>query len=233
MLPVYKAIAFNGVIVLGGRTKPWSVLVKTENGVQPYVVKMFRADEVDLRDPVTKEVLGNLLARQFDLFAPQAALIEMDENFRMTISDRDALQAYDLADERLKFGSKLIQGNYLFNPSLTKIQAARMIELDTLFAYDCFIRNRDRTNLKPNLLVKGKSAFLIDHELAFEISNNTVQDFLQGKLDNSSYEHHIFSRYLKASRNSTKKEYFNSFSEYLRTLNLHDLVPCFQQLANE
>jgi hypothetical protein len=208
MLPIYKAIAFNKVMKLGGRTQPWSVLVETENGVQPYVVKMFRSDEVDVRDPVTKEVLGNLLARQFDLPVPEAALIEMDENFRMTIKDDEAQSVYELADERIKFGTALIEGNYLFNPAFTKVQAARMVELDTLFAYDVFIRNRDRTALKPNLLVKGKSAFLIDHELGFEIDAQTATDFVQGNLNNTPYQHHSFLEISKKVRKCNKKRVF-------------------------
>jgi hypothetical protein len=232
MLPIYKAIAFNKIIKLGGRTQPWSVLVETQNGIQSYVVKMFRGDEVDPRDPVTKEVLGNLLAKQFDLRVPEAALIEMDENFRTTIKDTEAQSVYQLADKRMKFGSALIEGNYLFSPTFTKTQAAKMIELDTLFAYDVFIRNRDRTAFKPNLLVKGNSAFLIDHELGFEIDDQTTIDLLRGKLNYTSYQHHICWKYLKKSRNPIKKEYFNSFIEYLKTLDLHSLEPYFQQLSD-
>lgn len=41
MLPVYKAISFQRVLEKGGRTKPWLVLVQTEEKVAPYVVKLF------------------------------------------------------------------------------------------------------------------------------------------------------------------------------------------------
>jgi hypothetical protein len=160
MLPVYRAISFDRIIDKGGRTHPWSVLVDTGAGIKPYVVKMFSAYAASQREHVCNEVLGNALARQFDLKVPQAAFIEMDMDFVMTISDFEAQQQFDLADERIKFGSELIEGNYLFNPSFTKGQAAKMVELDSLFAFDNLIRNRDRNNGKPNLLVKGSSAYL-------------------------------------------------------------------------
>ena len=154
----------------------------------------------------------------------------MDEDFRHTINDGRAQMDYDLIDERIKFGTSLIQGNYLFNPAFTKTQAAKMIELDTLFAFDNLIRNRDRNKRKPNLLVKGKSAYLIDHELGFEIEKNTIDDYHNGIWDASYYKYHIFWDYLKRSRNETKLHYFNTFNEYLRMLNLNSLDSHFQQL---
>ena len=232
MLPIYKAIAFDKIIDKGGRTKPWSVIVDTGNGVRAFVVKMFTTQLVEARDSVTNEVMGNILAKEFDLPVPDAALIEMDEYFRMTIRDTDALVAYDQADERIKFGSALTEGNYLFSPTFTKAQAAKMIELDTLFAFDLLICNKDRRAATPNLLVKGKSAYLIDHELGFEIDSNTLAGLQHGKWDDSYYRNHIFWNYLKKSKPAKRIEYFNTFAEYLRTLNVNRLTTYFQQLDN-
>jgi hypothetical protein len=232
MLPEYTAIAFDKVIEKGGRTKPWTVLVETDRGIKPYVVKMFTPHLVENRDVVTNEVLGNVLAREFDLPVPEAALIHMDENFRMTIHDPRAQMAFDAADERIKFGSALVEGNYLFNPAFTKTQAEKMIDLDTLFAFDVFIRNRDRNAGKPNLLVTGKAAWLIDHELGFEIDQQAIADFKAGQWDEKFYLYHIFLNYLKKSRLATKRDYFGAFTEYLRTLNVNIIQPYLQQLGN-
>lgn len=233
MLPVYKAILFDKIVDKGGRTNPWSVLVDTGQGLKPYVVKMFPTAMVDTSNSVCKEVLGNVLAREFDLPVPKAALIEMDENFHWTISDQEAQMKYEFVDERLKFGSELIDGNYLFNTAFTKKQAAKMIELDSLFAFDNLIRNRDRGKGKPNLLVKGNSAFLIDHELGFEMDNNTLNNYLNGQWEEHFYTSHIFYNYLKKSRKATKAEYFEEFREHLRTLNVNKLNSYFQQLRRE
>lgn len=230
MLPVYKAISFDKIIKKGGRTLPWSVLVDTPQGIKPYVVKMFTAELVEKRNSVCNEVLGNVLAREFDLRVPNAALIEMEVDFEMTIKTDEAQEQYDLADERIKFGTELIEGNYLFNMAFTKRQASKMIELDTLFAFDNMIRNRDRNSGKPNLLVKGDSAFLIDHELGFEIDVKTLEDYLNGTWEEAFYRYHIFYNYLKKSRKSQKVGYFEEFHEYLRTLNINMLNNYFQQL---
>jgi len=233
MLPVYRAISFNGIIEKGGRTKPWSVLVQTPQGVKPYVVKMFSDQLVHNRDSVTNEVLGYALAKEFDLPVPQAALVEMDMDFQITINSADAQQAFDHADDRVKFATELIEGNYLFNPAFKKYQAAKMIELDMLYGFDNLICNPDRGDGRPNLLVKSKSAWLIDHEQAFMIDDNIITDFHAGHWDKRFSQYHIFRNYLRNSRKATKKEYFNTFGEYLRTMNVNNLHPYFQQLSNQ
>ncbi len=233
MLPVYRAISFNGIIEKGGRTKPWSVLVQTSQGVKPFVVKMFDGQLVQNRDSVTNEVLGYALAKEFDLPVPEAALIEMDMDFQMSIHGADGQQAFDHADDRVKFATELIEGNYLFNPAFKKYQAAKMIELDTLYGFDNLIRNPDRGDGRPNLLVKSRSAWLIDHEQAFMIDDDTITQFHSGQWDDRFSRYHICWNYLRHAKKATKKEYFNTFGEYLRTLNVNNLHPYFQQLGNQ
>lgn len=231
MLPIYKAISFIKIIEKGGRTRPWLVLVDTGGGVIPYVVKMFTTQLIQSRNSVCNEVLGNVLAQEFSLPVPKAALIEMDQSFQSTINDPEAFEIFQQVDERIKFGTEQIEGNFLFSPVLTKRQAARMIELDSLFAFDNLIRNRDRNNAKPNLLVKGNSAYLIDHELGFEIDNQTLAEYNNGIWHDNFYRFHIFYNYLKNSRKLTKISYFEEFREYLNYLNIKGLDPIFNQLS--
>jgi hypothetical protein len=81
LLPVYPAISFQSVLS-GGRTKPWLILADTGNGIPvPYVMKIFKTHNLEARDHVTAEVVGNILATAFDLPVPRAAFIEIDEYF--------------------------------------------------------------------------------------------------------------------------------------------------------
>jgi hypothetical protein len=233
MLPIYKAKVFNGIIEKGGRTRPWSVLVDTGRGAKQIVVKLFTAQLVQTRDAVTNEMLGYALAREFDLPVPQAALIDMDMDFQMTINDGQAQMAFDQADDRLKFGTEVIEGNYLFNPSFTRAQASRMIDVDTLYGFDNLIRNPDRGQARPNLLVMSNSAYLIDHEQAFQLNANTIGECNRHEWDDKFCRHHICWNYLKNARNPVKKEYFNSFEDDLRQLNVTGLNTYFQQLRKE
>ncbi|HXB92281.1 MAG TPA: HipA family kinase [Puia sp.] len=234
MLPIYNAISFQRVLEKGGRTKPWLVLVNTGTSVQPYVVKLFETALIEEKDSVTSEVLGNILAREFDLHVPDAALINMgNSDFTKTIQDPALLKILDEKDNRLKFGSSLLDGFYRFDASSVSLaEAKRMIEIDTLFAFDNLIRNPDRNNLKPNLLVKSDQAFLIDHELGFEITDTSIHELKSWQWKERFFRYHIFYNYLKNSPQAIKKDYFDEFGELLVRLNVKFLEPYFEQLAN-
>lgn len=231
-LPVYRAVSFDRIIDKGGRTRPWSVIVDTGSELQPFVVKMFTYEDVLKRDPVTNEVLGNVLAQQFDLPVSNAAFIDFPSDFERHLKDPIAFESFQHMDDRLKFGTRMITGNYLFEPALKKAQVARMIDIECLFAYDQLIRNVDRTNGKPNLLIKGNSAFLIDHELAFDIQPDTFDKLTSLGVGNDIFKSHIFWRYLQRSHKITKDNFFDGFQEYLKRLNINKLRPFLNQLSS-
>lgn len=231
MLPVYQAISFQRILEKGGRTKPWVVLVSTPNGIKPYVVKLFETSLIDVKDSVTNEVLGNVLASEFDLKSPPAAYIDFSKDFLNTIRDEALFEILFTKDKRLKFGTELIEPNVPFDNSVFNgAEARRIIDIDTVFAFDYLIRNRDRTRKPPNILINNDTGFLIDHELGFEITKNTSVEIFQQIIP--SYQYHVFYRYLKLSKSITKIDYFNEFEEYLRTLNVNVLNSYFKQLVD-
>ncbi|MGN6248892.1 MAG: HipA family kinase [Ginsengibacter sp.] len=235
MLPVYKAISFNKIIKKGGRTEPWIVIVNAGNTLKPYVVKLFESKLIETRDSVTNEVVGNVLAREFNIPVPNAALIDLDEDFVETIKDReDLLQILDERDYRIKFGSELLEGYFNFDYKAFSLKDVRkIIDIDNVYAFDNLIRNRDRNGvLKPNILIKSTNAFLIDHELGFEdINDGIVNDMKNWKWDRRFCDYHIFYNFLKNSPVKIKKEYFHEFGEYLKYLNVSTLEPYFSQLV--
>lgn len=232
MLPVYKAVSFDSVMP-GGRTKPWLVFVETEDyGIQPYVMKLFDTINLDARDHVTAEVIGHVLATEFDFNVPEAAFIETDEDFLATINDPEALRIIEHKDARLKFGSAYVAGNNLFSSALEKREVEKMLDIQTLFAFDNFIRNRDRNNNKPNLLIKADEVFLIDHEMGLELNDSTVNNFRADIWERNFVNHHICIDYLTRATERAKAKYFETFEAYLRHLNLNKLVPYFRQLRN-
>jgi hypothetical protein len=233
MLPVYKAISFQRIIEKGGRTKPWLVLVDTGTDVKPYVMKLFTTDHINKRDAVCGEVLGNFLAKEFELPVPQAALIETDGAFTSTINDFDALETFDQRDDRIKFGCELLNGyNQLQSGAFDSGQFKRMIRIGSLFAFDNLIRNRDRNNSKTNLLVRRNKAVLIDHELGFEIEPNTIDEFRNFQWNPAFYQYHLAYRFIKNSWKETKIHYFDEFGECLKYLNVNKLDSYFKQLVN-
>jgi hypothetical protein len=115
LLPIYKAISFNKIITKGGRTNPWVVLINANNNLKPYVVKLFETSLIEYRDSVANEVFGNVLAREFNLPVPNAALIDFDNAFLGTIRNQKLLEILDSRDTRLKFGSEMHEGYYNFD----------------------------------------------------------------------------------------------------------------------
>lgn len=68
---------------------------------------MFKTELIELRDSVANEVIGNVLAKEFNLPVPKAALIDLDEDFIATLRNQELIQILDERDYRLKFGSEL------------------------------------------------------------------------------------------------------------------------------
>jgi hypothetical protein len=234
VLPVYRATSFRRLIDKGGRTIPWLVLVDVDGSQAPYVVKVFDTPLIENRDSVTNEVLGNVLAKEFNLEVPSAALIEFDEEFRMTIRDPYALELLEQRDDRLKFGCQFIENCFLLHPGvLSEQELGEIPEVETIFAFDNLIRNRDRNNGKPNLLLQKKNnIILIDHELGFEVTEKTTLEITDRNWDSRFYEYHVFYAHLAAGKPADKLQYFGEFEEYLRTLNINSLSPYIQQLRN-
>lgn len=234
LLPIYKAISFNKVITKGGRTEPWVILVNAGNTLKPYVVKLFKTELIQLRDSVANEVIGNVLAKEFNLPVPKAALIDLDENFLSTLRNQELLEILEDRDDRLKFGSELLEGYFNFDYNAYNLNDVRkIIDIDAVYAFDNLIRNADRNGqLKPNILIKSTEAYLIDHELGFELREGIVDDMNNWKWDRRFCDYHIFSKFLKNSAPKIKREYFHEFGEYLKYLNINNLMPYFNQLVN-
>ena len=224
-LPILKATSFNHIIRLGGHSKPW--IVSTPNG--SYVTKLYKTIDLEARNKMTAEVLGNLLAKEFDLNVPEAAIIEFDDNFRMSLGMEEE-EILSTLDERSKFGSLYLNESYLYSP-LTDYPTKELIAMDTLYAFDYFICNRDRTQLKPNLLIKDNETILIDHEMALEINEGTITNYNQDKWD-SRYKYHLFYEKLKSSTLEEKELYFTDFLFYLQELRWNKFEDIFVQLQD-
>lgn len=233
LLPILTAISFQHIIEKGGRNKPWVVIVYAGGQIMPYVVKLFDSAIIEYKDCVTNEVLGNVLAKEFNLPTPKAALIDFDDEFISTIRDSRLLEIIEAKDDRLKFGTQLQEGFFPFDASYPTSDIKNIIEPDTVFAFDNFIRNPDRNVGRTNILVKSDEAFLIDHELAFEISAETIEkELLNWGWDSKFYNQHIFKKSLTNSILRHKKDYFTEFEECLKYINLSVIVPYLTQLRH-
>jgi hypothetical protein len=228
-LKILEAITLHSVIEKGGSTYPWVVLVQgDETNLAPYVVKLFTPKQIQQQNAVAKEVFGNILAKAFDLPVPEFALIEFGENFIKTLPTELAF-LLNSKDKRLKFGSRLAEGYSVFDPSNLSQGKIKTYDIGSVFAFDNLVFNLDRGGArnKPNLLVSDYDFLLIDHEQILPFANdpNTDNDFVLKSFRQMQwkypYENHLFYPYLKKMRSGTKQKVFETFDEYLRTLNLN------------
>jgi hypothetical protein len=232
LLPVYSAHSFEGILPKGGRTQPWLILVNEGDSLVPYVAKMFTPTLVNEHSAVLNEVIGNVLAREFDVNVPEAALITMDDDFEISISDPFALSIYPFKDNRIKFATKYVSGPVEYQPGAYTIsEIEKLLDFETLFAYDFLIQNRDRNYLRPNFFISNGRGYSIDHEKGFALSVESGKNMLTDPLLNGIFHHHIFYDFLKNEDRDTTKRRFETFQEYLRTLNINSLQPYFNQLA--
>jgi hypothetical protein len=226
-LPVYEAIGFQYILEKGGHSKPWVVMVNVKGSPKPYVVKLYKTADIEARNKMTAEVLGNVMTRDFNLKTPEAAIIKFSDDFRMTLKQNCEDLLVNL-DERPKFGSFLIEGANTFNLDTNRREVRNVIEPALLYAYDYFICNRDRTINKPNLIVKNGEGYLIDHEMALEIEAGHF-DFDQTLAMDNRYKNHLFYNFLKTQRGD-KMHIFDEFELYLNSLNLKKYDSYFLQL---
>jgi predicted Ser/Thr protein kinase len=226
-LPVYNALSFQEILEKGGHSKPWVILININDTLKPYVVKLYKTEDIEARNKMTAEVLGNILAKDFGLKAPEPAIINFTEDFRMSLNVESEHILSDI-DERPKFGCEFIEGANLFSPETDRHTTNDIIDTALLYAYDYFICNRDRNFTKPNLLVKQQEGYLIDHEMALEISSEAKNNFLKEIWD-SRYQNHLFYKSLKETRGD-KSNLFDEFLLYLNSINFQKVEPFFYQL---
>jgi predicted Ser/Thr protein kinase len=225
-LPIYEAVGFQKILDKGGHSKPWLVLVDMKGSPRPYVVKLYKTIDIEARNKMTAEVLGNALAPEFGLNVPAAAIVNFSEDFRMHLN-AECEELLSALDDRPKFGTEFIEGANLYNVGFTRKETQDVIDPSALYAFDYFICNRDRNLQKPNLLIKQEQSYLIDHEMALEIGENTFRNFEQEQWD-TRYQHHLFHHFI--TKYKEKSNLFDEFLFYLESINFRILDSYFNQL---
>ena len=114
-----------------------------------------------------REAVCAMLASDLGLPVPEPFLVRVDGAFRDAVRSVNPAVA-TLLDRSIDvgFGSKkLISGfsTWTQNRSLPKSMQSAAVEI---FAFDALIQNPDRRPERPNLLVRGESIAIFDHELA-------------------------------------------------------------------
>jgi hypothetical protein len=212
MLPIYKAQGFEKILP-GGSTRPWLIFVFIEHQPFPYVVKLYSKKDIDQSFSVAKDVYSSILATNFGLNTPKPALIEFPEIFIKTLP-HNIQEELLKKDNRIKFGCEYIDGSFQYIDTLHR-ESLRKYDFENIYIFDNLIKNADRGNLKSNILLKGTTAYLIDHELTFTVNENTITQFNEENRLVYNHTNHIFYNYLKNSHINDRKFFFMDFTKKL------------------
>ncbi len=233
MLPIYTATTINKTAMTGGTTLPCIMTVEDDQGeiMGEYVVKVFNQQHVKQYNPTKREFWANILAQEFDLEVPQAALIKVEKPLIAELRADDNYKNISLK-EGFYFGCKFIDSCTPFSKELL----TSFFDHDTMeqvFAFDVLIRNFDRRLNKPNMLLKNDDIFLIDHDLSLDI-NKSYEEYKkigQGyqMVINGAKGQHIFLHHLQLLHKKHNFT-FDHFVECLKTLSYKQLNESNRQL---
>lgn len=231
MLPIFKATAFQEYAIQGGSSQPCIISVVDEKGrylEDPCVVKIFKDNCLN---HTCKEVYGSILAQHFDLNTPEPVLVEVSKTMINELKKHEKYKYWEV-NEGIFFGTKYMEDAKSFTDTI-QLKKYDYWVLNNIFAFDVLIMNSDRQRLKPNVMVKNKEIFVIDHQYSLNVFK-TFDEYLNENHWNYSIkenrEGHLFRQHLQNSGKKNKVT-FDEFFENLRTLNPQLLYNYAEQLA--
>jgi len=133
-----------------GRTTPGVFICEDANGnsAGEYVVKLKSNLETG-NAGLLRETVGNLLANELGIDAPEPAIVEIPIELADGVADPRVAQAVQQSIG-LNFGSKNLSGGYYAWPDEKTVPTSLKQLANDIFVFDALIQNPDRRRGKPN-----------------------------------------------------------------------------------
>lgn len=177
MLKRWQAESFR-TILENGRTKPLvvecsrigdSLLEPELDGTTPprreFVVKALGNPEVT-ESLVTKELLGNMLARAYGLETPEPAIVIISEAFAGATNPVLARYGFQIKPG-IAAGCAYIRGGFS-SPAVGAIPSEEeLAAMALLYGFDMASQNPDRLPIRPNCAMKGSKLVAFDFDQCF------------------------------------------------------------------
>lgn len=183
-----------------GKTSPALCACIHELGMPAgeYVVKLRGAVEGG-ETGLINELLAALLARHFELAAPDPAIVLLDEALIDLIAlDHSSRQIVLRRSVGCNFGTKHLIGVSTW-PVDKAVPGERIAAAVEIFAFDALLQNPDRKYNNPNLFTREDGLFIFDHETAFSFLLDVLPQGSPWELERQQYlEKHVFYRRLKS-----------------------------------
>jgi hypothetical protein len=162
-----EAIQFHQVFT-SGRTSPLLLTCEKSDGTTVDAVVKFATGGECTTTSLCAEMIAAQLAADLQLPALTPLLVDWGQAFTSSLGQKEARQTVQ-ASSPPAFGSTFLTDGFATWSTGNKLvgETARQMAL-AIFFFDAMIGNSDRGGMKPNILVRGDSLRLIDHEMAFQ-----------------------------------------------------------------
>ncbi len=198
MIPRLIAAHLHG-FTKSGRTSPAVIGCEDDAGgsVGDFVLKL-RGGLDRGETGLLCELLASRLATYFGLSVPDPVLVIIDRDFVELVASREATGPEPIRAERIRkslglnFGTRFLVDLSPW-PVEKSIPEAMWQGATEVFAFDGLIQNIDRRFDNQNLLTRGDSIFLFDHELAFSFLLEILASATPWRLNTQRYlDNHVF-----------------------------------------
>lgn len=176
MLKRWNAVGFRRVLP-NGRTKPLvidcvevpeSVIAEPDSPELArceFVVKAIGNPEVD-KSLIVRELLGNLLAREYGLVTPEPALVQISEHFAKAVNPHLQKHGFQI-QPGIASGSEFISGGFSPPPEGSFFTNEELGALALLYGFDLVSQNPDRLPTRPNCGMIGSRLVAFDFDQCF------------------------------------------------------------------
>lgn len=198
-----------------------------------YVVKPNSSERMS-PNAALREMLASLIALELGIQTPLPVIIEISKPFVQTRLGFEDFQRFEQSIG-INYGNQFLGDNVLqFMPRNIDSYEGMKKELQEIFIFDLFIENSDRTYYKPNILIKDKVIYVIDHEIAFGFTLDVLPNPKPWILDNAIryiIDNHCLYANLKG-KNFLANDFFQNFAKLNDTFwtMAYNLLPKVWQL---
>ena len=161
-----EAIQFHR-IMSAGRTSPFLLTCEKMAGGTFEAVVKFATGKECLLSSLCAELIASQLAADLGLPTPTPVIVNWRQAFADSLVDPFA-RGIVASSSPPAFGSTFVTNGFTTWATEHKLVSneARQMAF-AIFFFDAMIGNSDRGGMKPNILVRGDTLLMIDHEMAF------------------------------------------------------------------
>ncbi|MFY8032957.1 MAG: HipA family kinase [Flexibacteraceae bacterium] len=204
-------------IVKSGSQKAWEIDGLDQYGNEnTWCVKLY--SPINHNQSTINDIICSTLARELEVSTPDFGMLRMTSEFKELLPN-DQITRFDKLRQDYLFCTKWINDATIINP-ISELKKIANYELESVYAFDFLVQNKDRRFEKPNLLISNAECFIIDHEMTFVAAHLS---FPRNEI--SIPKNHLLMEYLK--HNSLTS--FDTFQEVFK----HFKVSAMENLPQE